>query len=527
MIHLIKTTINNFLKQEFPQETNFKFNIEIPLRSNYGDLSTNVVMIYGKKTQNINIFVEKIINILKNLSIIHDVSYVAPGFLNIDLHGSVLESVKKPSFILEGDRNISVEYASPNPTGPCHMGHGRGAIIGDIICSVLTYLGYKVRKDCFFNDAGKQVDHFIESVFLRYKELKGEKIILENLFYKGDYIILMAKKYEGEQLSREEFFKKKTEILEFMKGDMEKTLNKLKIHHDIITYESQLQKEQKICWELLKEKNLLEYEKTERGQKLLFKSTQFQDDKDRVIEREDGTITYFGNDIAYHLKKKNSPYQETYAHQIIILGDDHIGYLKRLAAAVSNLDIHLNIVTHNLVKIFKNKEEIKMSKRNGIFVTIDDFLKNYGNQDLLRILLLEQSYSSVLHLDLENIVFENSSLFYIQYAYARLWSILKKNTISTTEVAWHLLSSGEDKKLITLLVYWEEFIQNFYRNLDTHILLLYIKNFCKTLHVYFTNHPIFQEYMDLQNARLYLMKKCILLLEDMMNILKIEILERM
>lgn len=532
MIFTIKKAIINFLKQEILIQNDFKFTIEIPANDKFGDLSTNVLMIYRKQISDFETFKTKLIIILQSLTHIDKVEYFAPGFLNIHINPDALLHLDNFWLLIQNHenkgKNISIEYASPNPTGPCHIGHARGAIIGDIIANVFLYLGYNGRKDCLFNDFGKQVDYFIESVYIRYEELQGKIDQLNKLFYKGGYVINIAKKYSHQILNKEEFLQKKIEILEMMKEDMQEVLSLLKIKHDVITYESKLFKEKEICWNILKEKNLLEYEKTEQGTKILFASKQFDDDKDRVIEREDGTATYFGNDIAYHWKKKNYLHNnQPFTEQIVILGDDHIGYLKRLAGAVHNLDINLHIITHNLVKIFKNQMEIKMSKRQGQFITIRDFLDKYGNQDLLRILLIEHSYSSLIYLDLDKISLEDSALFYIQYAYARLWSILNKTTYENNYLDFNLLQISEEKKLITLLIYWPEFIHNVSQNLEVHLILMYAKNFAKILHTYLTKYTILQDNIKLQNTRIFLLKNSLMLLNDLMDIMKIEKLKTM
>jgi arginyl-tRNA synthetase len=523
MIFLIKKTIIKCLKDFFPHKENFNINIQIPQNIDHGNLCTNVAMVYCNNNDN---YIEIIIQTLKDLNNIYDVTYVKPGFINIFLQPDILHMFKNGFVFTECNTNISIEYASPNPTGPCHIGHARGSIIGDILANVFIYLYYNVRKDCIFNDAGKQVEALISSIFYRYAELKNKDKDIQDLFYKGDYIIDLAKNYINEELNKEDFIKKKEEILNIMKYNMKISLNMLKIQHNTIIHESQLYDERIICWDILKQKNLLEYETNNNGTKISFRSSQFADDKDRVIERENGTITYFGSDIAYHFKKKNLTPDKLFTKQIIILGDDHIGYLKRLTAVVKYLHIDLKIVTHNLVKIIKNKEELKMSKRNGVFITIEDFLKKY-NQSLLRLLLIEHSYSSLITIDLDQLDLENSTLFYIQYAYTRLCSILEKGQMDKENLDLNLLNTIEDKKLISLIVFWPEFITTISIALDVHLILVYIKNLCKILHHYFANIPILQKDITLRNTKLFLLNICLYLLKDIIYILKIDVTEKM
>jgi arginyl-tRNA synthetase len=527
MIWLIKKTINSLLKDYFPLEKQFKFSIEISANEKFGDLSTNVLMVYGKKIINFEEFKEKIFQHLNNLPYIDKVEYVHPGFLNFFLKPSILKDIDLyyEELDIGNGKNISIEYASPNPTGPCHIGHARGSVIGDILVSVFSYLGYNVRKDCIFNDGGNQVNSFIESIYLRYLQLKGKIINEENIVYEGEYINDIAKQYLSIDINSFEEFEStcKIEILEIMKKDMIEVLDLLHIQHHVITYESKLKKEKDTCWNILKNKDLLSYEKTPKGEKILFKSSDFADDKDRVIEREDGTVTYFGNDIAYHFSKRNlidKDNNQEFSHQIIILGDDHIGYLKRLSSAVVHLDINLQIVTHNLVKIFKENEEIKMSKRKGNFITIRDFLKDYS-QDILRVLLIEYGYTSVINLNLDNLSSNDNPLFYIEYIIQRISNLIKKNSYNIDLVNFNLLNSTEDKKIITYLIYWPEFIKNISINLEVNLIFNYLRNFSKFLHTYLSIHKILTEDKVTENTRLYLMEKSLHLIDIICKLLKI------
>lgn len=529
MIWLIRKTINSLLGNYLPLEKQFKFSIEISTNDKFGDLSTNVLMVYGKKVENFEEFKNKMFQHLNNLPYIEKVEYLPPGFLNFFLKPSILKDIKLyyEELNIGNGKNISIEYASPNPTGPCHIGHARGSIIGDVLVSVFSYLNYNPRKDCIFNDDGNQVNSFIESIYLRYLQLKGEEINEENIIYMGEYIKDLANKYLHANISNLQDFKDKykVEILEIMKKDMIEVLKLIHVEHDVITYESKLENEKKLCWNILKNKDLLTYEKTEKGTKILFKSSDFEDDKDRVIEREDGTVTYFGNDIAYHFRKKNliDKYNnQEFSHQIIVLGDDHVGYLKRLSSAVMHLDINLQVVTHNLVKIFKNNQEIKMSKRKGNFITIRDFLKKYP-QNLLRVLLIEYSYTSIINLDLDNLSNNNNPIFYIEYIINRINSIIAHNSYDLNLINFSLLNNQEEKKIITYLIYWPEFIKNIVNNLEVNLIFIYLRNFAKYLHSYLSNYKILTEDKTIQSTRLYLITESLNLINIIANLLKINI----
>lgn len=508
MIEKIKITIYNFLKKKIPNKI-LKFSLEVPTNIKYGDLSTNVLLIYGIS------FKEELILILSKLTFIKKIEFV--GFLNFFFYSNILLGINYKKIKNKKNKIISIEYASPNPTGPCHIGHGRGAIIGDILANIFLYLGYNVKKEFYFNNDGKQVEIFLESIFFSYEKQRGKEIEEEKILYKGNYIHDIAKKYLKEDLDKKNFFLKKKEILEEMKKSILDTLLLLNIIPDIITAEDSLEKEKKICFKILEEKNLLD----QIDNKILFKSTYFNDDKDRVIKREDGSFTYFGNDIAYHFKKKI--FTKT-NFQIIVLGDDHVGYLKRLVSAVSFLDIDLKVVTHNLVKIIKNQQELKMSKRNGTFLSIKDFINKYASADLLRILLIENNYNSLIVLDLDNLSFEDSSLFFLLKTYEKLKNFLKFK-IYKKNLKISILDTELDRIIINDILFWPEFITNLTKNLEVHLLLNNAKNFCKHINNYlWKNNIINLECIDEKNVKIFLMQKAEILLKDMLNILKIKLI---
>lgn len=507
----------------------YEFLIEIPQNTIFGHLSTNVLMVYGKKVPNKISFQEDLLKALKSLSYIEEIQIIHPGFLNFFLKPIVIENFSYEYIKSIGNKeNISIEYASPNPTGPCHLGHSRGSIIGEILVNLHKYLGYNVRKDCIFNDGGNQVNAFIKSIFINYQMLREEKFInIEDIIYKGNYIKNLANNIyiKDNSIYTFENFKIKyqVEILEVMKNKMIEDLNLLDIQHDIITYESKLKEEKDICWNILKEKNLIILEDTQKGTKFLFNSTYFADDKDRVIEREDGSITYFGNDIAYHLKKKNLLDKENHKefyNQIIVLGDDHIGYLKRLSNAVKNFNINLRIVTHNLVKIFKDNQEVKMSKRDGNFITIKDFLQS-NSKNLLKILMIEVGYNSVINIDLNNLVIKNTLLNNIENVNLFLINLLKdynliKNNINSSKTFQEDINK-DYKQLISYLVYWPEFVLKCQKNLEVHLILLYLENICKVLYN-IKNNNLEQNFKKLEMWILY---KTNILIKDIKNILTI------
>lgn len=497
-------TIRHVL-QEFLNKNNFNnvnFILEMPKFSR-GNISTNILLILKNKYQ-----VDMTEN-LREFLIPH--AYISSieiinNFVNIFLKSSIIKNLDF-SFPTH-NTPISIEYTSPNATGPLHLGHARGTVIGDTLSNIFTYMGYKVCRDFYFNDGGNQIHKFMKSIYIRYKEIKYN-LTGEDIFYKGDYVKKIAQQYIHGDYSYEEFDKNfRQEILGNMKNDVVRDLELMNIKHDFFTYESALISEGQNTISLLENKQLVE----KIDGKILFKSTLFDDDKDRVIMREDGTCTYFGNDITYHITKLKRGFHR----QIIVLGDDHIGYLKRLSATVKNFDVQLQVVTHNLVKIFKDQQEFKMSKRNGTFIKIRDFIHDHGS-DLLKVSMLSQNYNTPIHIDLNHLNLENSQFFYIKYVYDRLTSIIHAQTLKDDNINLEELNTKEDKDIITCLLWWKETVKNISVNLEVNLFLLFIINFCKNLHIYWNN--IKNE--NFSNASLFLMIKSHEVLSISMKILNI------
>ncbi|OED45646.1 arginine--tRNA ligase [Rickettsiales bacterium (ex Bugula neritina AB1)] len=506
MIDHIRYILNEFLKQN--NFVNIHFTLEIPKFSR-GHVATNILFIIKNKyKKDVGDNLRLILKSDKNI----DTVEIKNNFMNIFFKSSILKDLDF-SFI-KHNTPIIIEYTSPNATGPLHIGHARGTVIGDTLSNIFQYIGYNVCRDFYFNDGGNQINKFIKSIYTRYREIKYQDLFEEDIFYKGEYVKNIAQEYIDENnYFYEEFNEKfRKEILENMKKDIIKDLSLMNIKHDFYTYESSLIEESSTTINKLKEKNLIE----EYENKILFKSTLFADDKDRVIRREDGSFTYFGNDITYHLKKL----QRGFSRQIIVLGEDHIGYFKRLSAIVKNFNIKLQIVPHSIVKVFKDNKEMKMSKRSGNFIKICDFIENYSS-DFLKILLLTQNYYTSINIDLNNLNIENSPLFYIQYTYIRLNSIIDKMTLEEEFIDYNFLKNKEDKNVIMYLIWWKETIKNISINLEVNLLLLFITNFCKSLHIYWNNNTIQQENKIISNSRLFLMIRSFEVLSISMDLLKI------
>ena len=431
--------------------------VEPPRDPSHGDLATNAAMVLAKGAgKNPRALAEAIKPGLAALPGVVGVEVAGPGFINLRLAPDAWRSELR-TIIAEGDdygrsdvgknERVNVEYVSANPTGPMHMGHCRGAVVGDSLARLLEAAGFRVTKEYYVNDAGSQVDTLARSAHLRYREALGEEIggIPEGL-YPGDYLqpvgTLLAAEFGDRFVDQPEsdwleLFKQKTvaAMLDLIRHD----LGLLGIHHDHFASEAALQQSGAVdqALELLRGKGLVYEGQLERPKSLdehdewepveltLFRSTQFGDDQDRPMRKSDGSWTYFGADAAYHLRKA-----EGVDHLVNIWGADHAGTVKRVQAAVTALTegrVDLDVKLVQMVRLFRAGEPIKMSKRAGNFVTLADVVQEVG-KDVVRFMMLTKRADTMLDFDFAKVVeaSKDNPVFYVQYAHARISSLQRK-----------------------------------------------------------------------------------------------------
>ncbi len=431
--------------------------VEPPRDPSHGDLATNVAMVLAKPAgASPRALAELIAPRLAALPEVTGAEIAGPGFINIRLDRSVWEAELR-TVLAEGDdygrsdmgagRTVNVEYVSANPTGPMHMGHCRGAVVGDALAALLEHAGYRVTREYYVNDAGGQVDLLARSAHLRYLEALGREIgeIPEGL-YPGDYLVPVGKELAAEfgdtyadapESEWLEAFRWKSVALmiELIKDD----LGLLGIHHDLFASEADVQEsgaadrvlatleEKGLVYQgaLERPKSLDEHDEWEPVELTLFRSSQFGDDQDRPMKKSDGSWTYFGADAAYHLQKADK------ADMLInIWGADHAGTVKRVQAAVSALTdgkVELDVKLVNMVRLFRAGEPVKMSKRAGNFVTLADVVREVG-RDVVRFMMLTRRADAPLDFDFARVVemSKDNPVFYVQYAHARISSLGKK-----------------------------------------------------------------------------------------------------
>ncbi len=448
--------------------------VEPPRDASHGDVATNAAMVLAKSAgTNPRSLAERIKPKLEALPPVTAVEIAGPGFINLrlaldawrdELRTIVREGEEYGLCAVGNDERVNVEYVSANPTGPLHMGHCRGAVVGDSLARILEAAGFRVTKEYYVNDAGAQVDTLARSLHLRYREALGEDIgeIPEGL-YPGDYLIpvaiVLAADYGDDLVEVPEqqwlpIFRKCAikAMLDLIRYD----LGLLNIHHDIFASEAELQSSGavELAMEELRAKGLV-YEGTlERPKSLdphdewepveltLFRSTEFGDDQDRPMKKSDGSWTYFGADAAYHWQKARNA-----DHLVNIWGADHAGTVKRVQSAVKALTdgrVDLDVKLVQMVRLFRGGEPVKMSKRAGDFVTLEEVVNEVG-KDVVRFMMLSRRADAPLDFDFMKVVeaSKDNPVFYVQYAHARISSLKRKAAGAGVDLA-----NGADLSLL-------------------------------------------------------------------------------
>tara|TARA_R110002020_G_scaffold2136_24_gene9852 strand:+ start:2616 stop:4361 length:1746 start_codon:yes stop_codon:yes gene_type:complete len=430
--------------------------VEPPRDPAHGDLSTNAAMVVAKPLgKNPRDVANALLEHFKHDGDVASVEVAGPGFINFRLNAPIWHQVLRSIAELGADYGrstqgggeaVNIEYVSANPTGPMHVGHTRGAVFGDTLSSLMAFSGFEVTREYYINDAGSQIDTLARSTLLRYREALGESIEIPSGFYPGDYLVPVGQALKAEfgdallAMSEPEALAIVRErvlvaMLDLIKGD----LALLGIHHDVFFSERQLHGpggdiEQTLAW--LREMGMI-YEgrleppkgKTpedwEDREQTLFRATDYGDDTDRALIKSDGSYTYFAADIAYHRNK----FLRGFKHMINVLGADHSGYVKRLQAATKAVSLNaadMDVRICQLVRLLKNGEPFKMSKRSGDLVTLADVVEEVG-ADATRFMLMYRRNDAAMDFDFALVKEQtkDNPVFYVQYAHARAYSIFK------------------------------------------------------------------------------------------------------
>jgi arginyl-tRNA synthetase len=509
--------------------------LEPPKQREFGDLTTNVAMLWAAKLKKPPRAIAEAI--LKNLEdpdgILASKEIAGPGFLNFTFSSefyyqrlSELAGGKEASLDIGRGRRVQVELASVNPTGPLHVGHGRVAVIGDVLARLHEAVGFKVEREYYVNDAGRQMENLGLSIYVRYRELFGERVDFPEEGYPGDYVKEIAAEVKQQnadkylKVTQEEavrFFRQygSDSLLETIRNQ----LGEFGIRVDrFFSEDKELRQARRggsseviLSMNLLRERGLLYIEDGAEW----FGSTQFGDDKDRTVIKSDGELTYFASDIAYHRNK----FERKFNKLINVWGADHHGYVPRLKAAMQALGYDpnlLHVVLVQKVRLTRGGEAIAMGKRTGEFISLEEVLEEVG-RDAARFFFLMRKSDSHLDFDLELAKRQSSDnpVFYVQYAHARVASIFEQARRSglleiavdgAHPVQLERLELEEEMELIRKMVQFNEILEDSVRELEPHRMVFYLLDLAGEFHRYYNRFRVLTDDKGLSEARLLLVE---------------------
>lgn len=550
IIELLEKALNTAVeKGDLPAFSLPYLEVEAPANSQHGDYAANAAMVLASQARQNPRKIAQIIqqNLCDPENIIEKTQIAGPGFINFFMKDSawhdalkIIDEQKENFGRLDagGGKKVQVEFVSANPTGPLHIGHARGAVVGDVIAHLLTTAGYSISREYYINDAGNQMNNLGKSVLLRYRELMGEQIEFPDTCYRGDYIKDIARdvlRTEGDKYlhtNEEETIAHFNAlagglILEEIKTD----LKDFGVIFDVYFSEKELYKDNGV-------NNLLDKLQKQGfiysdGETLWFKTTDFGDEKDRVVIRKNGEPTYFAADIAYHQNKFSRGFEEV----IDIWGADHHGYMPRLWAGIQALGYDKNalkIILVQLVNLLRGGVPAAMSTRSGEFVTLREVLDEVG-RDAARYNFLMRRSDSHLDFDLELAKKQSNEnpVYYVQYAHARICSIIRMagergiRLPQYADVDPALLAEPDEKNLIKMLVRYPEIIQGAANSLEPHRITFYLNELAGVFHSYYNKNKVVSEDKNLSKARLFLVNTVKIVLQNALNILGVSAPEKM
>ena len=513
------------INTELPEKQLSKLVVELPKHQAHGCLATNAALVLAKEFKMSPLalaekFKEKFLVILPE---INDIDIAAPGFINLRFKPEFWQNILKeltlnPDYIndinIGQQQKINIEFGSPNPTGPLHIGHTRGAIYGDVLANILSFVKYDVTRESYSNDAGAQITILVNSLYKRYISCcLSKEITVEKPFYPGEYLIPVAteihKKYGNkffineDALCPEEYFSIFRDIVVAAMSDLIKSAFQiLNIKHDVFFSEKSLhdanaidniinilEKQGKTYVGSLPKPKGKAAHNWEDSEQLLFKATSYGDDIDRALQKSNGEWTYFAADAAYHYNKISRGFNK----MILILGADHGGYITRMKAlinALSDNKANIEIKTCQLVTLVKDGVAVKMSKRDGSFVTAAEIVEQVG-ADALRFIMLTRKNDALLEFDVNKATEQSKEnpIFYVQYAHSRICSIFKNYGNENFTPPQNLdclkhLTHDEEINLIKLITLFPQLMADIAKNYEAHRLAFYLLDICSIFHSY-------------------------------------------
>lgn len=545
LVNMVSERVERVVSKQY--STTVDFEIEVPPRKEFGDLSTNVAMKLAKQLKkNPREIAQEIAGLLIEDSVFDRIEVMGPGFINFFLSNEILHEVVK-TILEQGEEygrenvgkglKIQFEYGSANPTGPFTVGHGRQIVIGDVLSEVFKELGYDVTREMYINDAGKQIKLLAQSLWVRYNEIFGVKMEIPEGGYRGEYLVDIAKELASEIGDRyknvwneevEEFFK--NAALDRILSSMKNTLERMGSSFDVYYSEMSLIEDGTVeeVLRILKEKDLV-YEKDGA---LWLRVSKFVEEDDKVLVRSDGTYTYFMTDIAYHYKKYRRGFKRVYD----IWGSDHHGHIPRMKAAMKALDIpddFFNVILHQFVTLKRGGETVRMSTRAGEFITLDELLDEVG-KDAARYFfaMVDPNNHMVFDIDLAKAKTMDNPVYYVQYAHARISNLFlnaeKKGVEFEQGKDLDLLGNEEERTLMRNLGMFSSALKEVAKMFAPNRLTNYLQMLSESFHVFYTKHVIVDpENKALSNARLNLALATKIVLKKGLKLLGVSAPERM
>lgn len=523
--------------------------IEVPAHAEHGDFATNIAMQLAKPEKKAPRQIAEILvkDLEGNKELLEKVEIAGPGFINFFIRKDLWRDSLK-SIAAAGDdygkgtagtgKKVQVEFVSANPTGPLHIGHGRGAATGDAVASILSAAGFEVNREYYINDAGNQMDTLGRSVYLRYRELLGKAVEFPDNCYQGDYIKDIARdlvtKFGSRYLDSPE--DESIPVFSKLGGDIilqgiKQDLEDFGVVHDTWFSEQTLFDTGKVA-EAVTSMQQSGYIYENEGA-LWFRTTDFGDDKDRVVVRGNGVTTYFASDIAYHKEK----FERGFDWVIDVWGADHHGYVPRLKGIVQGLGRSaddLKVILVQLVSLLRDGVPVAMSTRSGEFVTLKEVVDEVG-RDAARYFFLMRRSDSQLDFDLELAKRQSTEnpVYYVQYAHARICSIFETVTerglvpTDFTKIPLEKLESSEEMSLIKLLGQFPETVEGSALNFEPHRITYYLQELAGLFHSFYNKHRVIGEDPELSTARLLLLKCTAQTLKNGLTLLGVSAPERM
>jgi len=536
-----------------------------PKQKEHGDYAANVAMPLARVLkQSPQQIAASILDIVQWPDAVEGAEIAGPGFINIRLQ-QASEAVALKTIIKAGEQygrvsapanaqKVNLEFVSANPTGPMHVGHGRGAVVGDALANVLSALGHDVQREYYINDAGAQIGVLANSVWLRMRELQGEAIVFPDGAYPGDYIIQIARqvleKNDYQQLQAMDESERLTLIgqqaIDANMAMIRDDLHAIGIDFDLYFSEQALHSSGSIT-ELIarlqadgvvytgvlpppKGKEVSDYKPVEQ---LLFRTTDFGDDVDRPLAKQDGSATYFAADIAYHFDK----HRRGFDRMIDIWGADHGGYVTRVQAAMKALikaDAQPDVLLVQMVNLTRDGKPVKMSKRAGTFVTLREVVDEVGT-DAVRFNFMTRRVESQLDFDLEAAKQQNDEnpVYYVQYAHARIAAILRKAADEGVEIAdaddvdVSMLISHEEQRLIAHLLAYPDMLKKSATQLEAYRVATYVMRLAADFHSFYHKHKVVTDDATLTAARIVLIRAVAQVIRNALSMLGVSAPERM